>query len=248
MKIFKRILIDIVIILAGCVIGVLLPFKLIGEVNEIALFPFDEHLWNHTFDVINSILLLVTLLTAIFKEQILDKIYRAKFEVEKNIDYREIVEHTEQGSIANYYEKVMCVQNVGNRPAINCRLILDSLSFKSESDYYETEVDFKEAEILPQSLKPSNNQLKPQGTISFPMFRVLPKVAAHDEIPERPMLFQIGNNEIEIKQGKTDYSITFHVEAENIQSTTNKIVIHWNGKWQNRKTEMDKVLSIEYLS
>ena len=31
-----------------------------------------------------------------------------------------------------------------------------------------------------------------------------------------------------IKQGKTDYSITFHVEAENIQSTTNKIVIHWN--------------------
>ena len=153
MKIFKRILIDIVIILAGCVIGVLLPFKLIGEVNEIALFPFDEHLWNHTFDVINSILLLVTLLTAIFKEQILDKIYHAKFEVEKNIDYREIVEHTEQGSRANYYEKVMCVQNVGNRPAINCRLILDSVSFKSESDYYETEVDFKEAEILPQSLK-----------------------------------------------------------------------------------------------
>ena len=246
MKIFKRILIDIVIILAGCVIGVLLPFKLIGEVNEIALFPFDEHLWNHTFDVINSILLLVTLLTAIFKEQILDKIYHAKFEVEKNIDYREIVEHTEQGSRANYYEKVMLVQNVGNRSATNCRLVIDSVSCQCENDYHATEIDFNESEIFPQSFKPSNNQLKPQGTLAFSMFRILPKVVAREG--ERPMSFQIGNNEIEIRQGKTDYTITFHIEAEDMQSSTYKIVVHWNGRWQNRKTEMDKELKIEYIS
>lgn len=247
MKNFIKILIVVVIASVAMVIGVALPYKWNGEVGEVALFPFDEHVWNRTFDIINAMLLFVTLLTAIFKEQILASIYYAKFEIDKNNDYSEIVENTDAGSRANSYEKIMIVQNIGNRPATNCRLILDKVSIKSESDYHETEVNFNETIILPQYINPSNKQLRPKGSLSFSVFRILPKVVAHDDIPERPMLFQIGDNEIDIMQGKTDYIIAFHIEAEDIQSPTNKIVVHWNGKWQNRKTEMAKVLSVEYI-
>lgn len=246
MKIIKKICIDALILSVGVVVGILLPYRLNGEVDEVALFPFDEQVWQRIFDVINAALLLATLLTAIFKEQILNGIYHAKFEVDKNVEYRELVDNNEQGSKASSYEKIMHVQNVGNRPAINCRLVIDSVSYQCENDYHSTEIIFNESEIFPQSLKPSNNQLKPQGTLAFSMFRILPKVVAKEG--ERPMSFQIGNNEIEIKQGKTDYTITFHIEAEDMQSSTSKIVVHWNGRWQNRKTEMDKELKIEYLS
>lgn len=61
------------------------------------------------------------------------------------------------------------------------------------------------------------------------------------------MSFQIGNNEVEIKQAKTDNTIAFHIEAEDIKSHTNKVVVHWNSKWQNRKTEMMKELTIEHI-
>lgn len=246
MKVVKKILFWITIILIGVIIGISLPYKWSGDINEVALFPFDNNIWDKIFDIVNASLLLITLLTAIFKEQILAGIYHAKFEVKSDNDYQEMVENTEMGSKANYYEKVMKVQNIGNRPALNSRLVLDGLSVKGESDYYEVELELSESTILPQSVDPSNNQLKPQGSLSFSIFRILPKVSAHGEVPARPMSFQIGNNEVEIKQGKTDYVIAYHIEAEDIQSPTNKIVVHWNGKWQNRKTEMIKELTIEH--
>lgn len=248
MKNIIRIIIVVIIAVVAMIIGVALPYKWNGEVGEEALFPFDEHAWDRAFDIINAMLLFVTLLTAIFKEQILANLYHAKFEIDKNNDYSEMVEHTETGSRANSYEKTMVVQNVGNRPATNCRLVIEKVSVKCESDYHETEVDFNETIILPQCTSPSNNQLRPSGALSFSVFRILPKVVAHDDIPERPMLFQIGDNKIDIKQGKTDYTIAFHIESEDMQSPTNKIVVRWNGKWPNRKTEMAKVLSVEYLS
>lgn len=246
MKIVKKILFGITLILTGVIIGISLPYKWNGDINEVALFPFDNNIWDKIFDVVNASLLLITLLTAIFKEQILAGIYHAKFEVKSDNDYQEMVENTEMGSKANYYEKVMKVQNIGNRPALNSRLVLDGLSVKGESDYYEVELELSESTILPQSVDPSNNQLKPQGSLSFSIFRILPKVSAHGEVPARPMSFQIGNNEVEIKQGKTDYIIAYHIEAEDVQSPTSKIIVHWNGKWQNRKTEMIKELTIEH--
>lgn len=247
MKAVKKILAWAAVGLFGILIGLALPYKWNGDIKEVALFPFDDSIWDKIFDIVNASLLLTTLLTAIFKEQILDSIYHAKFEIEKNAEYQELVTNTEQGSRASFYEKVMYVKNVGNRSAINCKLILDSVSFKGINDYYATEINLSESEIFPQSFKPSNNQIKPQGTLTFSMFRILPVVVARDGMSERPMSFQIGNNEIEIKQGKTDYTITFHIEAEDIQSSTNKVVVHWNGKWQNRKTEMIKELTIEHI-
>ena len=246
MRVFKKILFWVILILIGFVIGISLPYKWNGDINEVALFPFDGKRWDKIFDIVNASLLLITLLTAIFKEQILAGIYHAKFEIKSDNDYHEMVENTEMGSKANYYEKVIKVQNVGNRPALNSRLVIDGISVKGESDYYEAEVKLKESIILPQSADPSNTQLKPQGMLSFSMFRILPKVSAHGEVPARPMSFQIGNNEVEIKQGKTDYVIAYHIETEDIQSPTNKIIVHWNGKWQNRKTEMTKELTIEH--
>lgn len=71
-------------------------------------------------------------------------------------------------------------------------------------------------------------------------------MSSQDTIPERPMLFQVGDNEIDIMQGKTDYTIVFHIEAENAQSSSHIIIIQWNGKWQSRKTEMKKHLSVSY--
>lgn len=247
MKVIKKILVWVTFLLFGVLVGLSLPYKWNADINEVALFSFDDNIWEKIFDVVNAFLLLATLLTAIFKEQILAGIYHAKFEVKSETDYQEIVENTEMGSRANYYEKVVKVHNTGNRPALNSRLVIDGLFIKGESDYSATEIELTESIILPQSIDPSKNQLKPQGVLSFSMFRILPKVSAHGEVPARPMSFQIGNNEVEIKQGKTDYTITFHIEAEDIQSPTNKVVVHWNGKWQNRKTEMIKELTIEHI-
>ncbi len=249
MRIVTKILIGIFVLIVGVLIGLFLPYKWNSNtIDEVALFPFDEQAWHKMFDIINSTLLLITLLTAIFKEQILDSIYHAKFEVKKENDYREMVENTDMGwSKASCYEKVMSVQNIGNRPALNCRLILDRVSVKSESDYFATELDIKEAVILPLSTKPSYNQLKPRGSLSFSIFRILPKVINHEDIPERPMLFQIGDNEIEIKHCKTDYMLAFHIEAEDAQSSISNVIVHWNGEWRNRKTEMTSVLSVEHL-
>lgn len=247
MKIFRSILIRICLLLLGIVVGLSLPYKWNSEITETALFPFDAHRWDRIFDIINAFLLFITLLTAIFKEQIIASIYHAKFEIKNDNDYREIVENTDTGSKANCYEKILMVQNTGNKSALNCRLIIDTVSIKNESDYHETELKLKESVILPLSFSPSSNQLKPQGSFSFSLFRILPKINAHDDIPEVQMAFLIGDNKIEIKQGKTDYIIAFHIEAEDIQSPSSKIVVHWNGKWQNRKTEMKRVLSIEHV-
>lgn len=248
MKTIGKLIFGIVILILGIVIGVAFPIKWIGDANEIALFSVTKYVWERTFDIINAILLLMTLLTAIFKEQILAMIYYPKFKIDNDDEYSEIVENTETGSRASSYEKIMLVQNVGNRPAKNCRLILDNISIKCESDYYTTDLNVKETVIFPLFLEPSNNQVLPQGSVSFSMFRILPKIEARNGIPERPMLFQIGDNKIEIMQGKTDYTIAFHIEAEGMQSSTQKIVVHWNGKWHSRKTEMKKVLSIGYVS
>ena len=247
MKVIKKILVWVTISLFGVLIGLSLPYKWNGNINEVALFPFDDNIWEKIFDVVNVFLLLATLLTAIFKEQILAGIYHAKFEIKSEIDYQEIVENTEMGSRANYYEKVVKVYNTGNRPALNSKLVLEGLSVKGESDYYAADVKLSESIILPQSVDPSNNQLKPQGALSFSIFRILPKVSARGDVPARPMSFLIGNNEVEIRQGKTDYILAYHIESEDIQSTTNKIIVHWNGKWQNRKTEMTKELTVEHV-
>lgn len=248
MKIIGKLISRISVLILGVAIGIVLPIKWIGTVDEVALFSFDGHLWERIFDVINALLLLVTLLTAIFKEQILARIYCPKFEITKDNDYNEIAENFETGYKVTSYEKNISVKNVGNSSAKHCKLILESVSIKSDNDYCATDINLNEVEIIPQCLKLSTNILKPQGLLSFSMFRILPKVGPHDDIPERPMLFLIGDNEIDIKQGKTDYTIVFHIEDENAQSTTNKIVIHWNGKWYGKKSEMKKVLSIEHVS
>ena len=109
MKNIVKIIIVVIIAVVAMAIGVALPYKWNGEVGEVALFPFDEHAWDRVFDIINAMLLFVTLLTAIFKEQILANLYHAKFEIDKNNDYSEMVEHTETGSRANLYEKIMVV-------------------------------------------------------------------------------------------------------------------------------------------
>ena len=245
MKVSKE-FIWFLILLIGIMLGISIPIKWNGEMAEIALFPFDEHKWEHVFDVINSILLLVTLLTAIFKEQIIDSIYFPKFQICKDDDFCEIIESTETISRATSYEKIIMVQNVGNKSAVNCRLIIDRVSIKSDCDYHATDINYKETVVLPQLADPLKHQFKPQETISFPIFRILPNVSSQDTIPERPMLFQVGDNEIDIMQGKTDYTIVFHIEAENAQSSSHIIIIQWNGKWQSRKTEMKKHLSVSY--
>lgn len=244
----NRIFFILLLLIIGILIGVTIPYKWNAAVVEQALFPFDELIWERTFDVINSFLLLVTLLTAIFKEQIITRIYCPRFEIIKDNDYDEIAENFEAGYRVTSYEKIISVQNVGNRSAKQCRLILESVSIKSDDDYRAADIELNEVEIIPQCLKPSTSVLKPQGLLSFSMVRILPKVGPRDDIPERPMLLQIGDNEIEIKQKKTDYTIAFHVEAEEVQSITNRIIIHWNGKWYGRKIEMKNVLTIEHIS
>lgn len=248
MKITGNIISWISILIVGIVIGILLPIRWLGDANEVALFPFDERIWERIFDVINALLLLTTLLTAIFKEQIIACIYSPRLEINMDDDYNENAEKSENGYKVTSYEKIISVQNVGNRSAKQCKLVLESVSIKSDDDYSATDVELNEVEIIPQCLKPSTSILRPQGLLSFSMVRILPKVGPHNDIPERPMLLQIGDNEIEIKQKKTDYTIAFHVEAENVQSITNKIIIRWNGKWYGRKIEMKKVLSIEHNS
>lgn len=248
MKKTRKLLVGTSILILGIIIGTVIPIKWLGEVDEIALFPFDEKTWERIFDVLNALLLLVTLLTAIFKEQIIAHIYCPKFDVNRDDDYIENVENLENGYKVTSYEKLISVQNVGNRSAKQCKLIIESLSIKSDDDYCLTEVELNEVEIIPQCLKPSTNILKPQGLLSFSLFKILPKVGSQNGIPERPMLFLIGDNAIEIKPTKTDYTIAFHIEAEGMQSSTQKIVIHWNGKWHSRKAEMKKVLSIGYVS
>lgn len=153
MKTRGKLISGIVILILGIVIGVALPIKWFGDANEIPLLSFTEYVWERTFDIINALLLLMTLLTAIFKEQILAMIYYPKFKIDNDAEYSEIVENTETGSRASSYEKIMPVQNVGNRPAKNCRLILDRVSIKSESDYYTTDLNVKETVIFPLFLE-----------------------------------------------------------------------------------------------
>jgi hypothetical protein len=155
---------------------------------------------------------------------------------------------------AEMYEVVIYVINTGSLHIDKCHVSLSELQYL-DANNYATEVDFISQNLHWYSKKDAVIPLhsKGKGEISLIQIKSNDAGTVGEGQSQSPKLF-IGEVETEMPKdnipltGIIKWIATFMIYYDTHSPIEYKIEIGWDGKWQNRLTEMKKHVTIKILS
>lgn len=143
---------------------------------------------------------------------------------------------------AKRYELQIIVKNKGRLPAKNCEIYLESLQFKNTSytSYQEITVTGIALDWLGKNQK--SILIHPSGKSHITVVELFSQESITDNLgnDSRKECFRIkfGNIESPAKYKTGKWIAIFSIYTENTKPTKYKIELEWNGKWEQRLTEM----------
>lgn len=218
------------------------------------LIKENEPLMRITVMIFSSVVTVLAMVVALFKEDIRGFFVRPKLSVGKDNKLNEEKQKVDgQNTIeALYYYYKVFISNMGNIPAKEVEVHLTSLRYKkgSEQSHREIEID-----VVPLLWKTSDSD---SGQIIIPrnskksltLFKLLPP--SQTSTPDQPLpstpnstRIQIGKNEYCVDKEPGEWFIVFSIYSDNAKPLDIEITISWNGKWEPRLSEMSTHLQLQ---
>ncbi|WP_445404063.1 hypothetical protein [Acinetobacter vivianii] len=209
----------------------------------------NEAFMRITVMVISSIITVFAMLVALFKEDIRGVFVRPKLTISKENKLKELTQKTENNIEAiDYFYKIF-IQNVGNIPAKEVEIYLNSLTCKKSASQYHEEIEVDGVPLTWLNSDSKQIMIPRNSKKSLTLFKILPpnEVSTPDQsssILNKPKL-KIGTNEYCVDNELSDWVMSFAIYSDNAKPISIQLKIKWNGKWESRLTEMHQHVSIE---
>nr|WP_314370514.1 hypothetical protein [uncultured Acinetobacter sp.] len=211
----------------------------------------DEAFMRITIMVISSLVTVLAMIVALFKEDIRGLFIKPKLDLSKDNKLNEVTQRLGQNNVeAMNYHYTTYVQNTGNIPAKEVEVYLTSLKHKknNEQSYKDIEID-----SIPLTWKNSESKqimIPRNSRKSLILFQVLPpsNVSTPDQPPpnaSNQSQIQIGTNKYSVDVETGEWDVVFSIYADNAKPINIHLTINWNGTWESRLTEMNTHLSVK---
>ncbi len=211
----------------------------------------DEAFMRITIMVLSSLVTVLAMIVALFKEDIRGIFIKPKLDLNKENKLNEVTQRTGQNNVeAMSYHYTTFVHNTGNIPAKEVEVYLTSLKHKknSEQNYKEIEID-----SIPLTWKNSESKqimIPRNSRKSLILFQILPPsdVSTPDQPPpnaSNQSQIQIGTNKYSVDVENAEWNVLFSIYADNAKPINIRLTISWNGKWESRLTEMNTQISVK---
>lgn len=253
----KPILLILVLTLVlGYLVGQLIPFDFLRPTiitHEISMNDYYTRL----ISILGAAATILATLVALFKEDIkrLYEFAALKIQYKNNDIISEILEQethesSNQNLAAKKYELIILVENIGKLAAKSCQIYLEHLTLKNSS--YPTPKEFPTTgkpiqwigKTEPSTIIPST------AKIYVSLIEILSPQAApitsEDNFahPAKPQI-KIAGIDIAPQYQQGDYNCIFMIYSENARPMEFKLSVTWNGKWEQRLTEMKNCLTFD---
>lgn len=245
MRLRYGILVTIAIFIAGYVFGALLPPWFV-HLSSVSSEPISRGDYFLIFvGALSAIGTLSAAIVALFKEEIRSWFKKVSYNIA--LDSLEILEEITEikgNKKAKRYFNSCVFSNTGNINAMNCELYLESASFKANdiiTVLNRNNSPIKWSEERSMSYIPSN------GKRVLPLFEMT--APEKQSTPDGKMTIVPGQIKIaglspsEAKEGC--WEMVYCMYSSTAKPQKFKLVIDWNGKWEDRQTEMKNMLHLK---
>jgi hypothetical protein len=262
MKIRYVIILIAVFLIFGYLIGQFIPWNLLHPVVSNKEITMNDY-YTRIVSLIGAAATILATLVALFKEDI-KKLYEyASLGIDfKHKDFiTEILETETSGNSANgnsnltakKYEIVINVNNKGKLAARSCQIYLEHLSLKN-SNYPQPKEFQTTGKPLQWIGKTDLNIIIPSTAKSY--VSILEILSPESEIVAsestsksqlKPQI-KIAGLDISTQNLNAVYYCIFMIYSENAKPLELKLEINWNGKWEQRLTEMKNCITVKHES
>jgi hypothetical protein len=254
LKLKHLVLIIILLIFMGFMIGQLLPIKYLNPDIVDADLTIND-LWERVISLIGTIVTFLAVVVALFKEdirQIWDKaeltiLFRDETELHEILDN----ESSSTNYIAKKYEIILLVKNNGTLAAKNCEIFLERLQFNSSQ--FPTPQDII---LTGQPLRWHNNPntailIPATGKATVSVVEIISPQSQSVIVDEANTVVQspkirFSESELPIEYANGVWTAKFIVYSENAKPIEKIITVTWNNKWENRLSEMKRILTVTH--
>ena len=251
MKWYKKIGLGLVISIIAYIIGNLVPIEFLKPKIKVTEIESAEY-YNLMIGSISAIVTFLAVVIALFKEDIRKWWEYSKVEasIPEQSFYEILKNNIEPGKRPLEAEKYDCkieVYNSGNISAMGLEIQLESLVYSG--------VDFPTPQVIEtlghsicwNGQKESKINLPPEGKKSISILAL--NAPEQQSSPEGkdvsiPCMLSIAGIENPKDYLRGKWTAAFAIFSTNAKPIRFKIVIDWNGRWENRVTEMKNHLTI----
>lgn len=201
-------------------------------------------LFYYFINTIQAIATVLAVIVALFIDSI--KNYFRKPELNVSLHNNDLMEEldncNETNRKAKRYHNYIDIFNKGNVNAESCEIYIDSILFKGLG--MQNSIELLQSEHLlywSGNEKRSNTYIPVQGKKSFQIYEILPPEEQGtpggnaSKIP--PQLF-IGSYKVPDEYCGGKWEITICLYSPSLKPQKFKVIIEWDGNWENRQMEM----------
>ena len=232
----------------------ILWWKVINR-RTLAFFTAGEKLVQHTFwdwalRVLEVIATISAVIVAIFKEEIQKRLFRPSISFDPNTEIKENVVRSEGRCFATSYSAILTLRNEGNNTATNLSVMIESIIYKRDINSQTHQKINQEPFYMTIYKSEDAVELSSDDEISFKLFELFgpQKQIVNGKAYNTPMSFIIGKESIPELNFNGIIEISLKVKSNEQKTQYRKIRIEWNGIWEDRLTEMSRILSYQWIS
>jgi hypothetical protein len=259
MKFRYVILVSIIVVCVGYIIGQLIPWDLLHPTITGKDISMNDY-YTRLVSIVGAIATIFATMVALFKEDIKRLYEYASLKVnfkDSNIISEVLnIESTTSNSqniAAKKYEMIIAIQNHGKLAARGCQIYLEQINFKHSSFPAPKELKIT-GKPLPWIGKAESNIIIPRiakafvniAEITSPESEIITveKVLKTNGKPQ----IKIAGSDLVLEDFNGTYNCVFMIYCENTSPLELKLEINWNGKWQQRLSEMRDCITVKFES
>lgn len=243
------VLISIGVLIVGYCVGVYLPYTHIPF--EVTLEPISKkEVWELVIAAFGALGTFGAVVAALFLNEIRSWFKRVKFNVQLlDKDIIEEVHNVKDSKKASRYYNYIEFYNNGNINAENCELYLESAFFTSKESPTKGSLSVPNTPI--EWLSNNNTVYIPKKggkkvLQAFSLFAPQKQSTPDGAKETNPASIKIlGLESMEASAG--EWELNYALYSTTADAKKIKVTINWNGKWEERKTEMKDILKINVV-
>ena len=236
--------------LVGAALGILVCLNYfspcVTPLTEICKHTF----WDWTLRVLEVFATISAVIVAIFKEEIQKRLFRPSISFDPNTELKENVVRSEGRCFATSYSAILTLRNEGNNTATNLSVMIESIIYKRDINSQTHQKINQEPFYMTIYKSEDAVELSSDDEISFKLFELFgpQKQIVNGKAYNTPMSFIIGKESIPELNFNGIIEISLKVKSNEQKTQYRKIRIEWNGRWEDRLTEMSRILSYQWIS
>lgn len=256
MKVWHVLLISSILILIGYIVGQYMPIDYLRPIVVNRELSINDY-YTRIISIVGTFVTFLAIAVALFKEDIRKFWDKASLGIsfKEDLSVHEVLDNETVGSSdyrANKYESVLVVSNYGSLAAKNCEIYLEGLQFSGQN--------FPSPQNIPLKGNPLKWNSNSNSSILIPMtgkaYVSIVEVLSSDSQVVNAGDIGAASSQPKIRIGDTEspsdfshgvWKARFKIYSENANPIEHKIQITWNGRWENRITEMNRFLQIQVI-